>query len=90
MSDVVVTIGFLLLVPSLAGMAAAFVLWAMTVAAAVRADVPAATAGVVLGATFTFGLAGIGAFVAGLLGWLLVMKKTVLQCDECDATTPAS
>jgi hypothetical protein len=37
---------------------------------------------------------GIGvavtSFVAGLLGWLLVMKKRVLQCSMCGATVSAS
>lgn len=29
-------------------------------------------------------------FVGGLLGWLLVMKKKVLQCMSCEATVAAS
>lgn len=33
---------------------------------------------------------GIGAFVSGLLGWLLVMKKRVLQCSTCNAVVNAS
>ena len=33
---------------------------------------------------------GIGSFVGGLLGWLLVMKKRVLQCDVCGAVVNAS
>ncbi len=32
----------------------------------------------------------IGSFVAGLLGWLLVMKKRVLKCNVCGATISAS
>lgn len=28
--------------------------------------------------------------VGGLLGWLLVMRKTVLQCNNCGAVTAAS
>jgi hypothetical protein len=32
----------------------------------------------------------IGSFVGGLLGWLLVMRKTVLQCFRCGAVVPAS
>lgn len=32
----------------------------------------------------------IGSFVGGLLGWLLVMKKQVLQCNACGATVSAS
>lgn len=42
-----------------------------------------------LGNTFFIGL-GIAFFVSGLLGWLLVMKKRVLQCDVCGAVVNAS
>lgn len=33
---------------------------------------------------------GITSFVGGLLGWLLVMRKRVLQCDLCGAVVNAS
>lgn len=33
---------------------------------------------------------GVTSFVGGLLGWLLVMKKRVLQCDVCGAVVNAS
>jgi hypothetical protein len=33
---------------------------------------------------------GISAFVSGLLGWLLVMKKWVLRCGNCQAAVAAS
>jgi hypothetical protein len=33
---------------------------------------------------------GIVSFVGGLLGWLLVMKKRVLQCSVCGAVVNAS
>jgi hypothetical protein len=33
---------------------------------------------------------GIASFVGGLLGWLLVMRKRVLQCDTCGAIVNAS
>lgn len=29
-------------------------------------------------------------FVGGLVGWLLVMKKKILQCDHCSAVVAAS
>jgi hypothetical protein len=32
----------------------------------------------------------IGSFVGGLLGWLLIMRKTVLQCFRCGAVVAAS
>ena len=33
---------------------------------------------------------GVGCFVGGLLGWLLVMRKRVLQCGLCGAVVNAS
>jgi hypothetical protein len=33
---------------------------------------------------------GLGSFVGGLLGWLLIMRKTVLQCFRCGAVVAAS
>lgn len=42
-----------------------------------------------IGSGFAIGL-GIVSFVSGLLGWLLVMKKRVLQCTVCTATVSAS
>jgi hypothetical protein len=33
---------------------------------------------------------GITFFVSGLLGWLLVMRKRILQCDVCGAVVTAS
>lgn len=38
------------------------------------------------------GMAAIGAvtsFVFGLIGWLLIMKKRVLRCNQCGATVAA-
>jgi hypothetical protein len=32
----------------------------------------------------------VGSFVGGLLGWILIMKKTVLQCTNCQAVVNAS
>lgn len=82
MSTPVVVIGFLLLVPSVSlilFLAAVFVVAAITQA-------PRATA---LVGAFEL-LLGIGAFISGLLGWLLVMKKRVLQCSTCGAVVNAS
>jgi hypothetical protein len=47
----------------------------------------AAVAG--LGAFF-FAILGVGSLVSGLLGWLLVQKKRVLQCVKCSAVVAAS
>lgn len=48
-----------------------------------------AGAGVLLagGASFLFGVLSL---IGGLLGWLLVMKKAVLQCNACGAVVAAS
>jgi hypothetical protein len=43
----------------------------------------------VVGSGFAIML-GIASFVSGLLGWLLVMKKRVLQCSVCRATISTS
>jgi hypothetical protein len=32
----------------------------------------------------------ITSFIGGRLGWLLVMKKTVLRCPHCQAVVAAS
>jgi hypothetical protein len=32
----------------------------------------------------------VASFVGGLLGWLLIMRKRVLQCARCGAVVPAS
>ncbi len=45
--------------------------------------------GVVVGGSFSV-LLGIASMVGGLLGWLLVMKKRVLQCNLCSAVVNAS
>lgn len=33
---------------------------------------------------------GIASFVSGIFGWLLVMKKKILQCSACGAVVSAS
>lgn len=46
-----------------------------------------------LGAAATGGIsiaAIIFSFIGGLLGWLLIMKKKVLQCNSCSAIVSAS
>ena len=51
------------------------------------------TAGAGLGglaAGGSFLCVGISSFVGGLLGWLLIMKKKILQCSSCKVVVPAS
>jgi hypothetical protein len=43
----------------------------------------------IIGSSFAVFLA-IASFVGGLLGWLLIMKKRVLQCPVCGATVGAA
>lgn len=59
----------------------------------VNIDVVAGTAGAGLGGALAGGASFflmVSSLVGGLLGWLLVMKKKVLQCVACGATTSAS
>ena len=49
--------------------------------------------GVGIGATLMGGVSIVlivGSFVAGLIGWILIMKKRVLQCSSCKMTVAAS
>jgi hypothetical protein len=53
----------------------------------------ATNAGGGVGALMSFGVAivmFIGSFVGGLLGYLLIMKKRILQCSNCEAVVQAS
>lgn len=97
MSDVVVVIGYILLFPSLIGMAVTlaltgFVFIASIVGGAATKSPEAFAAGGVLAVfTVAFGAAiFVSCFVSGLLGWLLVMKKTVLRCNLCGMTIDAA
>jgi hypothetical protein len=45
--------------------------------------------GVLVGGGFAIAV-GVASFVGGLVGWLLVMKKRVLQCSTCGAVINAS
>jgi hypothetical protein len=50
--------------------------------------VGAGTATLVAGGLSIFVI--VAAFIGGLLGWLLIMRKRVLQCARCGAIVPAS
>ncbi len=69
MNGPVVAIGFILLIPSILGMLFGVLMLFAT--------------GVASSQTFTFVI--IMSFVGCLLGWLLIMRKRVLQCALCDA-----
>ena len=58
-----------------------------------QASMSGGTAGTAIGGVFAGGVSvctGVAFFIFGLLGWLLVMRKWVLQCDQCGATVAAS
>jgi hypothetical protein len=58
-----------------------------------RLEMAAGTLGVGAGAALFGGaslMLGVMSLVGGLLGWLLVMKKAVLQCNSCGAVVAAS
>jgi len=81
MSGPVVAIGFFLLVPSVIGM----LLCALALVQIV--DQPDNASGSAAGIVIAIGIA---CFVSGLLGWLLVMRKRILQCPVCGAVVNAS
>jgi drug/metabolite transporter (DMT)-like permease len=82
MSGPVVFIGYIMLIPSIIG-----VLICSIAFIAGQSDSANPDQGMALGMVVFI---GIGCFVAGLFGWLLVMKKRILQCSVCGATISAS
>jgi hypothetical protein len=88
-----VAIGYIFLIPSILGMLA----WAGLTVAAVAAGIDATVKSKdIIGGIFAAAFAGTGAvafiacFVGGLLGFLLTMKKRVLECSACRAVVNAS
>ncbi|MGP8155935.1 MAG: hypothetical protein ACLQMT_03630 [Candidatus Acidiferrales bacterium] len=84
LSGPAVVIGYILLIPSVLGM----VVCTLTLVA-VAGYMAATNSFQVIGGAFAI-FWGVAFFVGGLLGWLLVMKKRVLQCSVCGATVSAS
>jgi len=85
LSGPVVVIGYILLIPSILGI----IISAMSlffVSSSARPGSEAATG--LAGGFFIF--LGIAFFVGGLLGWLLIMKKSILQCTVCGAVINAA
>ncbi|MEI6806855.1 MAG: LysM peptidoglycan-binding domain-containing protein [Myxococcaceae bacterium] len=88
LSEPVVIIGYILLIPCFAGML--FGSFTLIVSLFIGASGGAAgIVGGVFGAGFSVFIS-LSSFAGGLLGWLLVMKKTVLQCTHCSSTVAAS
>lgn len=88
MGGMVVFIGYILLIPSFLGvlLSSFFLIAAIFSASATNVDTGAVTA--IFGGVSIFIL--ISSIVGGLLGWLLVMKKRVLQCSFCGAIIPVT
>jgi hypothetical protein len=87
MSGPAVVIGYIFLVPSLFGIAFSILMFVLMIASAGRTQAPDGAA--ILGSGI-FVVTGLIAFVGGLVGWLLVMKKNVLQCSNCQAVVNAA
>ncbi len=91
LSGPAVAIGYILLIPSILGMAGCAILLVVSLFAGVAGAAhgsafATAFAGI---STIAFVYIGIFCFVSGLLGWLLIMKKHVLQCGYCGAVVNA-
>jgi len=92
MSGPVVAIGYILLVPSILGVALSLFMF-MSVAGSTGSASPGSDASAAIAGGIASGIIiviGVIAFVFGLLGWLLVMKRKVLRCATCGAVVPAS
>lgn len=100
MSGPVVVIGYILILPSILGILisvfiflAALAAGGSTAANAAASANASSAAGVAVGTAIGGGIAlflGLASLVGGLLGWLLIMKKRVLECNVCSATVSAS
>ena|ERR1035437_2274447 len=78
MSGPVVFIGYILLIPSVIGMVVCGFFIIMDLSMVRSSDIGMVT-------NIVYLLIGAAFFVGGLLGWLLIMKKKVLQCNVCSA-----
>jgi hypothetical protein len=88
MSGPVVLIGYILLVPSILGVIISIVSFVGVSSTPSNGGTDAAAVTGLVGG-FTL-LIGVAFFVSGLVGWLLVMKKKVLQCNVCGAAVNAA
>lgn len=85
MSGMVVLVGYVLLIPTFVGIFVSIVAMLVPVqrAGELQREFP----------TIQLLTGGVGLIVSlcgGLLGWILTMKKRVLQCTVCKATISAS
>jgi hypothetical protein len=89
MSGPVVMIGVILLIFSLIGTVLCAIAFFSLLSEAQQDLSRSGLVGVSAGMWITIAI-GIACFVGGLLGWLLVMRKRVLQCSFCSAVINAS
>jgi hypothetical protein len=91
LSGPAVAIGYILLIPSILGMAACAILLVISLLAGVAGAAHGSAFATAFAGTWSIAMvsSGIGFFVFGLLGWLLIMKKHVLQCGYCGAVVNA-
>lgn len=88
-SGVVRTIGVILLIPSFLGIGLALLMFVSMIMGSANAitpksDAEAAGQAVGFGIVFIFVLiVGIGSLVGGLLGWLLLLNRSVYKCLRC-------
>ena len=92
LSGPAVAIGYILLIPSILGMAACAILFIVSLLAAITSAAHESVFATAFVGTWSLAVVsgGIGCFVFGLVGWLLVMKKHVLQCVYCGAVVDAA
>ena len=92
LSGPAVAIGYILLIPSILGMAGCAILFiiALIVGIAGSAHGTAFATEFIGISTIAFVYIGISCFVFGVVGWLLIMKKHVLQCVYCGAVVNAA
>ena len=92
-STPVVWIGRILLVPSILGILITALFAVVSVFGLVGWAAHTGSTEDVAGGIGCAGCLGvfgaITSFVSGLLGWLLIMKKTVLKCNQCGTTISA-
>ena len=92
LSGPAVAIGYILLIPSILGMVGCAILLVVSLLAGVAGAAHGSAFATAFAGTWSIAMvsSGIGCFVFGLLGWLLIMKKHVLQCGYCGAVVDAA
>src|ERR1700735_2664083 len=83
-----VVIGYIFLIPSVLGIAFSVLMFVLVIAANPHSNGSSDAASIIGGGIFV--VTGVFSFLGGLVGWLLVMKKNVLQCSNCMAVVNAS